>query len=402
MKTPLCVKRWGHTSCALLLSTGVLFACESGDSTGPLPPEANTGIAGDGTLAAELEAIRYTLDLPALGGMLLQGGQIVEMAAVGLRAIGHSDQVSPGDRWHIGSLTKAMTATVAGVLVEEGVVNWTTTLEEVFPHLTGDMRPEYRNVRLEELLSHSSGLPSDMTEAPSYSSFRHSPDPLPVQRRLFTAEMLARPGASTRGTYHYSNTGYIVAGCMLEELTGKSWEELMQLYLFGPLGMHATGFGAPGSVHGSPDQPRGHRRQGGHWISETPGLLGDNPAFIGPAGTVHTNFPDYARYMAAHLAGARGHGGMVTAETFQKLHTPVPGLSYAMGWGVGNGSWAGGRFLSHGGSNGLWYAVVLIAPERDFAMFVVTNAGDDDGADGTGAAVDLLIERFDAAAASGR
>lgn len=130
-----------------------------------------------------------------------------------------------------------------------------------------------------------------------------------------------------------------------------------------------------------------------------PGLNADNPASIGPAGTVHSTMSDYARYMMAHLAGARGVDGLVSATTFTKLHTSAPGAGagYALGWGTSERGWANGRTLQHSGSNTLWYAVVWIAPERDLAMFAVTNAPGNEGARGTDGVVQALIQRFDAA-----
>ena len=64
-----------------------------------------------------------------------------------------------------------------------------------------------------------------------------------------------------------------------------------------------------------------------------------------------------------------------------------------MGWGTTQRTWAGGRTLQHAGSNTFWYAVVWIAPERNMALIAVTNAGGDPGAQGTDAAVGVLIER---------
>ncbi len=136
---------------------------------------------------------------------------------------------------------------------------------------------------------------------------------------------------------------------MLEEVTGDAWEDLMQRELFAPLGMASTGFGPPGSPGVGPDEPRGHLRENGEWVPLSPGPDADNPRAIGPSGTVHSAMADYALYMAAHLAGARGADGLVTAATFTKLHEPAPGTDYALGWGVTERGWAQGRALTHKG-----------------------------------------------------
>ena len=110
---------------------------------------------------------------------------------------------------------------------------------------------------------------------------------------------------------------------------------------------------------------------------------------------MHTTFQDYALYMAAHLAGARGTGGLVSAETFTKLHTAAPGTSYSLGWGISQPGWANGSALDHKGSNTAWFATVWIAPQRDMGMLAVTNAGGDGGNRATDEIVEALIARFE-------
>jgi CubicO group peptidase (beta-lactamase class C family) len=221
--------------------------------------------------------------------------------------------------------------------------------------------------------------------------------PLPEQRRQWAAELLALPPETSRGTHRYSNANYVVAGAMLEAVTAEPWEDLMQRKILTPLGMSSTGFGSPGTIGEEPDEPRGHQRVQGELHSLPPDNTADNPPAVGPAGTVHTTLADFARYMAAHLAGTRGEGELVSAESFSKLHSPAPGTHFALGWSVGKHSQAGGRVLSHNGSNGVWYATMWIAPERDFAILTVTNAGGSAGAKGADDALRALIDRCNAA-----
>ena len=102
--------------------------------------------------------------------MLVGGDQIVEMAAVGRRAVGSPEEVTTEDRWHLGSLTEAMTATLAARLVEQGEISWSATTREIFPDLVNHMRAEYLEVSLQELLSHTAGLPVDVMRTPSWPS----------------------------------------------------------------------------------------------------------------------------------------------------------------------------------------------------------------------------------------
>ncbi len=265
----------------------VLLSCASEETTNSrLPPDV--GVAGDNKLDTTLEFIRADYDLPSLGAMLIKGDEIVEMGAVGLRAIGFTERVTIQDRWHLGALTKAMTATLAARLVEQGVISWDTTVASIFPDLVGSIRSEYVDVRLDELLYHTAGLPWRIGRAPSWPTLRDDAAPLPVQRRRLAAEYLAMEPEAQRGTPLYTLAGYIIAGSMLEELTGQAWEELISTEVFVPLGFVSSGFGAPGSA-GSRDQAWGHLPQGSRWRAIDPADPdADNPEAVGPASTVHS------------------------------------------------------------------------------------------------------------------
>lgn len=133
-------------------------------------------------LGRELERLRAKYDLPALAAMLVEGDKISESAAVGKRAAGHAEAVTLNDKWHLGSITRSMTAVLGARLVEQGLVDWETTISSVFPGLVGTMDPAYEDVRLDELLNHTSGLPGNVM-TPIWSTLRTSVDTLPVQRR---------------------------------------------------------------------------------------------------------------------------------------------------------------------------------------------------------------------------
>jgi len=222
--------------------------------------------------------------------------------------------------------------------------------------------------------------------------------PLTTQRRQALEWALTIAPGQPRGTFKYSNVGYGVAGAMLEAVTGTSWEELIQTNVFAPLGMSSTGFGAP-ATSGQRNQPWGHLPNGNGWRAVDPGdPEAGHPVYpvLGPAGTtVRSTMNDLALYMAAHLAGARGNDGLVTKESFAKLHTPFPGTpQYALGW-VDLG---GGILWHNGGDDMMWYAQLTILPEVDGAFFMATNIGEVDGGEKvTSEVLDITLQRFRAA-----
>ena len=312
-----------------------------------------------------LESIREKHNFPALAAAVVVDGKIVVTNAVGFRKNGGTEKVTVDDKFHLGSVTKSMTATVAAMLVEQGKISWTTTIGEAFPELKSEIHPDYLGVTLEQLLSHRSGAPGD-APADLWRKAWEATGTAAEQRMAFIKGILARKPEAKPGTkFIYSNQGYTIAGVMLEKATGKTWEDLLRSRLFEPLGMTTAGFGAPASV-GKVDQPWGHTKK---IFSDSepvpPGPGADNPLAISPAGAVHCSVGDLAKYAAFHMAGERGESKLLTAASFKKLHTIVAGNEdYALGWMVLKRSWANGRALMHNGSNTMFYVVVWMAPEK--------------------------------------
>jgi CubicO group peptidase (beta-lactamase class C family) len=286
-----------------------------------------------------------------------------------------------------------MTSTLAAMLIERGALKWDTTLADVFPNL--QMDAAWRGVTLEQLLSHRAGAPHD--PPPDLWVVAQMRAGTPTEQRWeFVRGLLQTPPDPPAGTkFIYSNQGYSIAGVMLEQATGKPWEELMRDMLFRPLKLDSAGFGAPGSPR-DVDQPWGHLRAASRLGPITPGPFADNPPVIGPAGTVHAGIGDFARYAGWHADEARRDDSRLKAASFRKLHTALEGQDYAPGWRVVQRPWAGGRVLTHNGTNTMNYAVMWVAPERDFAVVAATNAGGPDAGKGCDDAVAMLVRRWEA------
>lgn len=344
--------------------------------------------SGDAEIAAILAEACGSSGVPAMAAAVVRGSGLERVAAAGYRKRGAAAAATLDDLWHLGSDTKAMTAILAATYVDEGKLRWDSTVAEVFPELAGSFRREYAGVTLSALLSHRSGLPENL----GYGYIANSADPreqrLSVVKKAFSSRPANAPGSS----FQYSNLGYITAGAMLERVGGADWETLIRLRIFEPLGMESAGFGGLGRP-GRIDQPWGHRD-----LSSKPGPEGadiDNPPVLGPAGRVHCSIQDWAKFIADQLRGARGEGKLVSPESYryvQEAHyapETSEAVGYALGWAIVDRDWAGGKALSHAGSNTYYYCVAWLAPERDFALLVCANAGLD-----AAAAVDSATGRI--------
>jgi CubicO group peptidase (beta-lactamase class C family) len=353
---------------------------------------ASAPVAADGPrdVAELLRPIRSKHDLPAMAGAIVSGEALEAVGVDGVRERGRPEKATVEDQWHLGSCTKSMTATLVATLVEQKKLTFDTTVGHALDDV-GEMDPAWKDVTLELLLRNHGGAPATLDADGLWARLCRRQGTPTEQRRALVEGVLKRPPECEPGTkFTYSNAGFAMAGAIAEKVAKTPWETLIAEQVFKPLGMTSTGFGAPGSKD-KLDQPRGHRADG---TAVEPGPGADNPAAIGPAGTVRCTIGDWAKYVGLHLRGERKEGGrLLKPETFVKLHAPFPDDSgYAMGWAVGSRPWAGGRVLTHSGSNTMWHCVAWLAPDRDFAVLVTCNQGGDAAAKACDDASGALIQ----------
>ena len=351
-----------------------------------------------------LEPVCTNSGVPGMVAVVLRGDQIVAQGAAGVRAAGSKLRITIDDRFHLGSDTKAMTATLLAVLIEEGKLKWDTTIGEVFTGWVENIDPAWKDVTLEQLLSHRAGAPANLDADGLWGRLWERKGTTAQQRLQLVRGVLKHPPVVPPGsTYLYSNAGYAMAGAMAEVITGQPWEELLTEKVFQPLGITTGGFGAPGRP-GLRDQPLGHDANG---QPVTVGPKADNPPAIGPGATAHMAVGDWAKFVALHLRGDPANPQRATKllkpESFAHLHVPKPGPGepYAGGWLVTQRDWAKGSaphatgfVLDHAGSNTMWFCVTWLAPERDFAVLVACNRGGDIGAKACDQIAGELIKQF--------
>lgn len=313
---------------------------------------------------AALKELRQRAGAPALAAMAAWATEAPKIWVDGERAIDSHVAASSDDKWHIGSVTKSMTATLVARLVDAKAIRWDDTVAGLLGAKVSKLQPAYAQASFKHLLSHRAGFPKDIPKA-EFDTFKREPDgPTRHERLRYASIALNQPPLGELAKkFEYANNGYIVAAAMLEQKLEQDWETLLAEHVFEPLGIRSAGFGAPGAK-GRLDQPAGHLPSG----RPVPQLIGkdvtDNPVAIGPAGRVHISLGDLARFLAAH----RDQSDFLSADSWRTLHTPPFGGSYAMGWHV-----RPDRTLWHNGSNSLWYAEVLVDKRQGQAAAAVSN-----------------------------
>ncbi|MGB6230751.1 MAG: serine hydrolase domain-containing protein [Litorimonas sp.] len=317
-----------------------------------------------------VESIVAQADLVGLAVKVVVDGEVVGEAVTGTRTMGSDVPLSLDDRYHMGSIGKSMTSTIIATLVEDGTMRWDDRLGD---HL-GDVEMEdgWRDVTLEQLLTHRSGVPAAPQSA--FTLQATGGQALADARRQVAATVLGDAPATEPGTaFAYSNEGYLLASIMAETATGQPWESLVRTRLAEPLGLNSLGFGAPTGD----DAPRGHRGTKEAKVTAEPTLPGaDNPRWMAAAGTLHMTLDDLVRYGMAHAQGGDAPDAILSQETFDRLHTAQLG-SYGYGWVVQEVSLDGETepLIWHNGSNTMWYSLIGVLPERDTVIVMSTNDG---------------------------
>ena len=316
--------------------------------------------------------LRKEKKLVGLAAMVMVDGQLVASAVDGERKKGSGVPLEIGDRWHLGSVTKSITATMIARLVESGKMHWSDTVGECFPDAS--IHEDWKPVTLKQLLTHTAGAPANFSFQVALKQPALGPECTLARREAVLKVIGKKPAYPPGEKFAYSNVGYTIAGAMAEKATGATWEDLVKREVFEPLELTGAGFGPPKSPAKTLEQPRGHRTVLGWKVSVNDEA--DNTPIIGPAGTVHMTLSNLCTYATEHLRGDLGEGKLLSAETYKLLHAPELD-HYACGWLKNEPSAEIPHTVYwHNGSNTMWYALVAFIPEKKMVVAVTSNDGD--------------------------
>jgi CubicO group peptidase (beta-lactamase class C family) len=347
----------------VLLGAGMVGARASDE-------KGKTGLVGD-EVRKLVGASLAKHKVPALGVIVTTGNETLAIHVDGLRKAGTKVKIQPGDKFHMGSNTKALTALLIAVLVREKKLSYQLSLKKAFPEYADTMAPALRTVTLDLLLRHRAGLQNDV---PDWWIFAKKGTTSRQQRQALMKAILTDKKATVKPdvAFSYSNLGYVMAGAMVERVVNDSYESLLRRHVLTPLKMTSAGFGPTTMNKLVVEQPWGHEEDGEPF---EPSIGADNPLVMAPAARFHCSLGDWAKYAADQLKGARGEKALLPAEMYKKLQEPAdkdetyaPGGWIILRTGKGN-------ILLHDGSNTFNYAAAVIDPTRDYAFVVVSNQG---------------------------
>ena len=366
-----------HTRRAWLLATGIallaFWAAPHAQAAAPAPP----------TLDADVAHLMAVMKAPGVAVAIVKDGELVLAQGWGLRQMGSAERVDADTVFAIASNTKAFTAVVLAMLVDEGKLGWDDPVTKHLPAFQMSDPYVTREITVRDLLIHHSGLPLG------------AGDLLWVPPTTFSADEIVaairhlKPVRSFRSGYAYDNVLYVVAGQVIAAVTGKPWEDAVAERILRPLGMHATSAGLPGLLAANNRAAPHSMDDGDNLAAHAPWATGNVLAAAG----LNASANDMARWMTVLLdAGSlasTGQPGRLYSErraremwslwTPMQPSVPPPALaatrSEFLGYGLGFqvADYRGHKTVLHGGTLTGYTSRLLMLPALKLGIFVATN-----------------------------
>jgi CubicO group peptidase (beta-lactamase class C family) len=337
---------------------------------------------------ARVETLRQHSGAPGIAVAIVEKGKTTLAKGWGVRKLGDPSPVTADTIFQTGSTGKAFTSAALAILVDQGKIGWDDKVIDHMPWFRMYDPWVTREITVRDLLVHRSGLglgAGDLLFVPRGSLSRKES----VKRLAYI-----KPATSFRSAFAYDNILYMVAGQLIEEVSGKTWEAFMTAEVLGRGGM-GTATATYEARWATADRAFPHARIGGVVRGDGPNSVLNEREELGraamPAGGLALSANDLAQWLKIQLGhGALPGGGRLFSETqaaemwkgvtIQPI-TPLPGglapltpnfSSYALGWEVED--YRGARIISHGG--GVFGSIthVILLPEQDVGIAVVVNS----------------------------
>jgi CubicO group peptidase (beta-lactamase class C family) len=320
--------------------------------------------------AQAADSIRKSRFVASLSYAVISTEGIVESANTGYIKLRTRDTVGTKARYHIGGNAVQFASFIAARLVADGKLAWNTKLVDVYPDLLKSMRPEYKELTLVDLLSMRSGFPRYNTIQDVYP--QGFPGDAMQRRKSFTEWLVKRRGTtdslSGKKPVDFTNAATSAAISMLEKVTGKNYDELLQVYINKPMGISIQ-YGFPNRI--SDTEPWGHSYETGNWQPTPPDHWWKVPLEIQAAADVNITVRDYAVFMLDQLRGACGQKALMPSRSYELLQRVYS--DYAIGWGnVKEGNY---QVNEHDGTMSTFYCHVELHKDRKFAIITMSNVG---------------------------
>jgi CubicO group peptidase (beta-lactamase class C family) len=295
-------------------------------------------------------------------------------AGFGKADIVHGISFSPDTISNVGSVSKLFTATAVMKLVEAGGIDLDAPITTYLPELKPKTRfPEARPITVRDVMTHHSGLPSDYLNGFESGSVKPEdyPESFLKNAELASTMYVANPPGRV---FSYSNLSVAMLGIIVERISGMSFEAFCRQEIFQPLGMKDTSFVMPEGFEKDARFAKGFAKGKEIAIPYIRDI---------PAGALHSNAHDLARFAAFYLGAYKGKEGILSSSTVKEMFTAQnKGIEADLSKTIGlnffifaNDSLLPGEFIvGHDGALSTFYALFLLLPERGLAVSILTNS----------------------------
>ena len=326
-----------------------------------------------------------TFDVPGIAVAIVKDGRVVMAKGYGVKKLGEPAPITENTLFGIGSNTKAFTAATIATLVDEGKLSWDDNVSQKLPGFAMYDPYASHEMTVRDLLCHRSGLSlgeGDMLLWPRTTYSRAE-----IVRRI----RYMKPAYSFRSKYAYSNLMFIAAGELIAAVNGKSWEDSVRERILAPLGMTTSNF-SNSDLKPDMDFAWPHTRVDGKMKADEM----ENKDTISSAGAINSSVADMAKWMIAQLNHGRiSNDKRLFSETqWHEMWSPqtiVPsendpgplaGLNtdfaaYGLGWGLRE--YHGHKIVGHSGGLMGFLTRVLMVPDENLGVVVLTNFDSSDG-----------------------
>jgi CubicO group peptidase (beta-lactamase class C family) len=296
---------------------------------------------------------------PGMAVLVARDGKVLVSSGRGLANLAHDVPITSATKFRIGSVTKQFTAAAILKLQEQGKLRVTDKLSKFFPDY-----PRGDEVTIDHLLTHSSGIKS-YTSKPDFLKSVTSPTTSEELIESFRED----PFDFDPGTrFSYNNSGYFLAGVIIEKVSGQSYGDYLRETFFEPLGMHDTGVHSAAAV--VKHEATGYEFEAG----DVKKALDWNMSHAGGAGALYSTVEDLMRWNEGVFGGK-----VLSAESLKAAFTPVklnstesPSAPYGYGWFIGDER--GLKTISHGGGLHGFMSLATRYVDQNMTVIILHNA----------------------------
>lgn len=323
---------------------------------------------------AMAQALVADQKVPGLAMAIVHKGRVVSARGYGITDVSAAEPVDAHTAFRLASLSKGFAGTLAGMLVNDGVIRWDSRVTQYVPDFRLADAAAGQTVTVADVLSHRVGLGKNAFDRDLEAYVDYST----LTRRLANAPIKCTPGTC----YAYQNVAFSLIGDVVFAATGSFYGQEVQRRIFKPLGMNDASVGLDG-IQASPRWARPHVHGRGGWVSVTPKSTYYQ---VLPAAGVNASASDMAQWL---LAQTGYRPDVLPAPLLETLHRPLVdtpsetrasawrrerlgSAGYGLGWRVYN--YAGNDMVFHGGAVQGYRGAVAMLPDRDFGIALMWNS----------------------------